>query len=112
MKHGSLIFCLISFSLLGCEKASEPAGKVEQQAERKDQQSVSPPVAMWSPEFKEQTLKECIQRATQDMNTEGVRRCKCVIEKAAATIPEQRFKAIGTDPEVKESLRKIGAACK
>jgi hypothetical protein len=111
MKHASLIFCLIAFSFAGCEKAGAPAGKVEAQAERKDQQSVSPPVAMWSPEFKDQTLKECIQRATQDMNTEGVRRCKCVIEKAATTIPEQRFRTIGTDPEVKESLRKIGATC-
>ena len=111
MKHGSLIFCLIAFSLAGCEKAGEPVGKAERQVERKDQQSVSPPPALWSAEFKDQTLKECIQRATQDMNTEGVRRCKCVIEKAATTIPEQRFKTIDTDPQVKESLRQIGAAC-
>ena len=111
MKHGSLIFCLVAFSLAGCGKAGVPASNVERQAEQKDQQSASPALALWSPEFKDQTLKQCIQRATQDMNTEGVRRCRCVIEKAATTIPEQRFKAIGTDPEVKESLRQIGAAC-
>jgi hypothetical protein len=111
MKHRSLVFFLIAFSLVGCGKTGAPAGNVEPQAERKDQQSVSPVLALWSPEFKEQTLKGCINRATQDMNSEGVRRCKCVIEKAATTIPEERFKAIGTDPQVKESLRQIGAAC-
>jgi hypothetical protein len=111
MKHGSLIFCLIAFALVGCEKAGEPANEAEPQAERKDQQGVSRPLASWSPEFKDQTLNECIQRAREDMNPEGVRRCKCVIEKASTTIPEQRFKAIRTDPEVKELLKQIGVAC-
>src|SRR5476649_2865341 len=97
MKHGSLIFCLIVFALVGCEKAGEPANKVERQAERKDQPSVSPALASWSPAFKNQTLNECIQRAREDVNPEGVRRCKCVIEKASTTIPEQRFKAVRTD---------------
>jgi hypothetical protein len=112
MKHGSLIFCLVAFALAGCEKAGEPANKIERQAERKDQQSVSPPLASWSPEFKDQTLNECIQRAKEDVNAEGVRRCKCVIEKASTTIPQQRFKAVRTDAEVKESLKQIGVACK
>lgn len=111
MKHGSLIFCLITFALLGCEKAGEPAIEAERQAERKDQQSVSPPPAMWSPEFTTQTLNECIQSATRDGNAQGVQKCKCVVEKASATIPEQRFKAIGTDPEVKALIKQIGAAC-
>jgi hypothetical protein len=111
MKRGSLIFCLIAFALVGCEKAGEPANKVEPQAERKAQPSVSSPRAIWSTEFKDQTLNECIQRARQDMNPEGVRRCKCVIEKASTTLPEQRFKAIGTDPEVKALLKQIGEAC-
>jgi hypothetical protein len=111
MNLGSLIFCFIAFALVGCEKASEPAIKVERQAEQKDQQSVSPLLASWSAEFKDQTLSECTQRATDDKNPDGVRRCKCVVEKASATIPEQRFKAIRTDPEVKELLRQIGAAC-
>jgi hypothetical protein len=112
MKRVSLIFCLIAFVSVGCEKAGEPANKAEPQAGAKAQQNVVPPLALWSPDFKEQTLKECIQRATQEMNTEGVRRCRCVIEKASATIPEQRFKAVGTDPEVKELLKQVGLACK
>ena len=111
MKQGSLILCLIAMALAGCEKVSEPANKVELQAERKDQQSVSSPLAMWSPEFKNQTLNECIQRATEDRNPDGVRKCKCVVEKASTTIPEQRFKAIGTDPEVKGLIKQIGFAC-
>ena len=111
MKHGSLIVCFIAFALVACEKASEPANRVENQAEPKDRQSVAPPRASWSPEFKDQTLSECIERATEDKNPEGVRRCKCVIEKASTTIPEQRFKAIHTDPEVKDWLRQIGVAC-
>ncbi len=111
MKQGSLIFCLIVFTLVGCERAGEPANKAKPQAERKDQQSVSPPLAMWSPEFKNQTLNECIQRATADMSPEGVRKCKCVVEKASTTIPEQRFKTIGTDPEVKGLIKQIGFAC-
>ena len=111
MKHGSLIFCLIALTLVGCEKAREPANKVELQAERKVQQVISPPLAMWSPEFKNQTLNECIQRATADKNSAGVRKCKCVVEKASTTIPEQRFKTIDTDPEVKALIKQIGAAC-
>jgi hypothetical protein len=107
MKQGSLIFCLIAIALVGCEKASEP----DRQSERKTLPSVSPPLAMWSPEFKSQTLNECTQRATADANPDGVRRCKCVVEKASATIPEQRFKAIGTDPQVKALMKQIGAAC-
>ena len=109
MKHGSLIFCLIAIASVGCEKAGEPA--VERQAERKDQQSVSAPLAMWSPEFRDQTLNECIQSATADGNPKGARKCKCVVEKASTTIPEQRFKAVNTDPKVKEMIRQIGAAC-
>ena len=66
---------------------------------------------MWSPEFKNQTLSECTQRATADENPTGVRKCKCIIEKASTTIPEQRFKTIGTDPEVKALIKQIGAAC-
>jgi hypothetical protein len=111
MKQGSLIFCLIAFGLVGCEKASEPANRAEPQAERKDQQIGSAPLAMWSPEFKNQTLNECIQRATADGNSTGVLKCKCVVEKASATIPEQRFKTINTDPEVKELIKQIGVAC-
>ena len=66
---------------------------------------------MWSPEFKNQTLNECIQRATADMSPEGVRKCKCVIEKASTTIPEQRFKEIDTNPEVKGLIKQIGSTC-
>jgi hypothetical protein len=110
-KHGSLLFCLIAFAFVGCEKAGEPANKAEPQAERKDQQSVSPPLAMWSPEFTKQTLDECIESATRDGSAEGARKCKCVVEKASTTIPEQRFKAIRTDPEVKELIKQIGVAC-
>jgi hypothetical protein len=109
MKRQLLIFCLIAFSLPGCGKTGAPAGNAEPQTERNDR--VSPVLALWSPEFKEQTLKGCISRATQEMNSDGVRRCKCVIEKAATTISEERFKAIGTDPQVKETLRQIGTAC-
>ena len=111
MKYASLIFCLIAVTLVGCERGGEPANKVDRQAERKDQPSVSPALASWSPEFKDQTLNECIQRAREDANPEGVRRCKCVIEKASATMPEERFKAIGTDPEVKALIKQIGGAC-
>jgi hypothetical protein len=115
MKRGSLIFCLAAFALVGCEKTSAPANKVEPkvelQAEPKVQQSVFPPRANWSPQFKDDTLNECVRRATEDMNPERVRRCKCIVEKASTTIPEQRFKAIGTDPEAKALLRQIGAAC-
>jgi hypothetical protein len=114
MKQGIpalLTISLITLALVGCEKAAEPANKVERQTERKDQQSVPPPVALWSPEFKDQTLNECIQRATAEANTEGVRRCKCVVEKASTTIPELRFKAVQTDPAVKEQIRQIGATC-
>lgn len=111
MKPGLLIICLIAFSLIGCEKAGEPANKAEPQAERKDQPSVPPALALWSAEFKKQTLDECIQSATRDGNSEGVRRCKCVIEKASTTIPEQRFKTINSDPEVKQSIKQIGATC-
>jgi len=98
-------------ALVGCERAGEPANSGVSQTERKDQQIASPAVALWSPEFKDQTLNECIQRATADGNSVGVRRCKCVIEKASTTIPELRFKAIQTDPEVKERIRQFGATC-
>ena len=111
MKQRSLICCLIAFALVGCQKAAEPAKKPGVQVERKDQQGVSPSLSMWSPEFKNQTLNECIQRATADMNSEGVRKCKCVVEKAATTIPEQRFKEIGTNPEVKGLIKQIGSTC-
>jgi hypothetical protein len=111
MKNGSYIIYLIAFMLVGCEKASEPANKIERQTERKDQQNGSPPLAMWSPEFKQQTLNECTKRAAEDMNPEGGRRCNCVVEKASTTIPEQWFKTIGTDPEVKALLKQIGLAC-
>ena len=111
MKRGSLIFLLIAITLVGCEKAGEPPNKVERQAERKDQQSVSPPIAMWSPEFKHQTLRECIQSATAQGDSKGVGKCRCVVEKASTTIPEQRFKTIHTDPQVKELIRQIGVAC-
>ena len=111
MKQGSIIFCLIAFGLVGCEKAGEPANKGELQAERKAEQSVSPPLSLWSAEFKNQTLNECIQRATADGNSKGVLKCKCVVEKASATIPEQRFKAIQSDPEVKGLIKQIGMTC-
>jgi len=111
MKHGSLIFCLVAFALAGCEKASETASKVERQAEQKGQTGVAPLPASWSAEFKGQTLSDCTRRATEDKNPEAVRRCKCIVEKASTTIPEQRFKAINTDPEAKELLRQIGAVC-
>jgi len=112
MKHGLLILYLVAFALLGCDKPSEPAGKIGSQAMQKDQPAASAPVALWSPEYKDKTVKECIQLATRDMNTEGVRRCKCVMEKASTTMTEQQFKTIGTDPAVKESIRQIGLACK
>lgn len=102
MKQGLLILCLIAFALAGCEKASPPANI---------QQGVSPPPALWSAEFKNQTLNECVERAKADGNSQGELKCKCVVEKAAATIPEQRFKAIGSDPEVKALVKQIGAAC-
>ena len=111
MKQGSIIFCLIAFALVGCEKAGEPANKTELQAERKAEQSVSPPLSLWSAEFKNQTLNECIQRATADGNSQGALKCKCVVERASTTIPEQRFKAIHTDPEVKEMIKQIGLRC-
>ena len=111
MKHGLLVFCLVAVALAGCEKAGEPANKVEPQAERKDQQGVSPPPAMWSAEFRDQTLNECIQSAKAEGNSRGIGKCKCVVDKASATIPEQRFKAIHTDPKVKEMIRQIGASC-
>jgi len=66
---------------------------------------------MWSPEFRDRTLNECIQSATADGNPKGVGKCKCVVEKASTTILEQRFKAIKTDPEVKAMVRQIGVAC-
>jgi hypothetical protein len=111
MKQRSLIILLIAFSLIGCEKAGEPANKAEPQSVRQNQPGASPALALWSAEFKKQTLDECIQSATRDGNSEGVRKCKCVIDKASTTIPEQRFKTINTDPEVKESIKQIGAAC-
>jgi hypothetical protein len=111
MKHASLMTCLIVLALAGCDKASEPVSKVERQDERKEQQGMVPLRTLWSPEFKDQTLKECAQRAAADMNSKGVLKCRCVIEKASATIPEQRFKAIQTDPAVKDMIRQIGAAC-
>jgi hypothetical protein len=111
MKQGTLIFCLIAFTLVGCGKASEPANKAELRAERKVQQGISPPLSMWSQEFKNQTLNECTERATADKNPAGIQKCKCVVEKASTTIPEQRFKAIGTDPEVKALIKQIGSAC-
>jgi len=112
MKHGSLILYLVAVALLGCDKASEPAAKTGSQAVQKDQAVASTPRALWSPEFKDKTVKECIQLATRDMNTEGIRRCKCVLEKASTTMTEQQFHTIGTDPAVKESIRQIGVACK
>jgi len=111
MKHGSLVLCLIVLALAGCEKAGEPADEAGRQAERKAQPGVSPAVAMWSPEFRDRTLNECIQSATADGNPKGVGKCKCVVEKASTTILEQRFKAIKTDPEVKAMVRQIGVAC-
>ena len=111
MGRGPLIFCLITIALLGCEKASEPVDKVDRQAERKDLQSGSPSMLMWSPEFRDQTLKECIQSATADGSAQGVRKCKCVVEKASTTMPEQKFRSIQTDPAVKDLLKQIGAAC-
>ena len=109
MKHASLVFCLIALASVGCEKAGEPAAAPR--PERKVQQGVSPALARWSPEFENQTLNECIQSAKADGNPDGARKCKCVVEKASATIPEQRFKAVGTDPEVKTLIRQIGLAC-
>lgn len=115
MKHGPLIFGLIAFALTGCEKASEPSNTpvntIERQTERRDRASGSPGVLLWSTEFRDQTLKECIQRATADGNVPGIRKCECVVEKTSTTIPEQQFKAIQTDPSVKELVKKIGAAC-
>lgn len=111
MKHGSLVFCLIAFALVGCEKAGEPAKQAGRQAERKVEQGVSPPLVLWSPEFRDQTLNECIQSAKADGNSRGEAKCKCVVERASTSITEQRFKAIHTDPEVKEKIRQIGAAC-
>ena len=43
-------------------------------------------------------LKECIQNATAQADSKGAGKCKCVVEKASTTIPEQRFKAIHADP--------------
>ena len=56
-------------------------------------------------------IKECIQRATADGSAQGVRKCGCVVEKTSTTIPEQRFKAIQTDPAVKDQIKPIGAGC-
>jgi hypothetical protein len=111
MKHGLVMVGLFALALAGCDRGSEPSAKVQGQTAQKDQQGAPSPVGLWSQEFKEQTLKECIQSATREMNTDGVRRCKCVVEKASTTITEQRFKTIGTDPEVKAQLKQIGAAC-
>ena len=113
MKHGPLIFGLIAFALTGCEKAGEPSNTqvntMARQAEPKGQASGSPGVLLWSTEFRDQTLKECIQSATADGSVAGVRKCKCVVEKASTTIPEQQFKAINTDPSVKELVKKIAS---
>ena len=111
MKQSLCILGLIALALLGCDRAGGPANKVEAQTERKDQQAVAPPATLWSAEFKSQTLNECSQSATREGNADGVRKCQCVVDKASATIPEQRFKTIGTDAEVKEMVRKIGATC-
>ena len=111
MQHGAIILVSIVFALAGCEKASEPVKTADRQIERKDQPGVLPPPLLWSAEFRDETLKGCIQLATADMNTPGVRKCKCVIEKASTTIPEQKFKTINSDPTVKEQLKQIGAAC-
>lgn len=107
----ALVFCLIVFALAGCERAGEPANKLERQAERKDQPGVSPPLAMWSAEFRDRTLKECIQSATAQADSKGAGKCQCVVEKASTTIPEQRFKTIHTDQGVKDLIRQIGMAC-
>ena len=111
MKHSLIILGLVAVALIGCDRSGEPANKVAPQTERKDQPGVSPPRAMWSQEFTSQTLNECVQRATADGNSDGIRKCKCVVEKASTTIPEQRFKEIRTDPEVKALIKQIGAAC-
>jgi uncharacterized lipoprotein NlpE involved in copper resistance len=112
MKHGLLILYLLAFALLGCNKAGEPASNIGSQALQKDQPVASAPLALWSPEFKDKTVKECIQLATRDLNTEGVRRCRCAMEKASTTMTEQQFHTVGTDPAVRESIRQIGLACK
>ena len=111
MKYSSLFLCLIVAALVGCEKASEPVNKAERQGASKDQRGVSPPLALWSPEFRDQTLKECTQSATANGDSKGVLKCKCVVDKASTTIPEQRFKAVQTDPEVKDMIRQIGVSC-
>jgi hypothetical protein len=43
MRKCSVIIGLIAFSLVGCEKASEPVKTAERQVERKDQQGGSAP---------------------------------------------------------------------
>ena len=111
MKKGLFICCLLACALMGCEKASQPAATAERQPERKEQASAPAPAALWSKEFKDQTLKECIQHATANGDSEGVRKCRCVVDKAAATITEERFKAIGTDAQVKATVKQIGATC-
>jgi hypothetical protein len=109
VKLSPLIVGTMLVALAGCDKAGAPANGT--QSDRPSQQTASPAVALWSTEFKTQTMNECIQRATSDGNSEGVRKCKCVIEKASTTIPEQRFKSIQTDPQVKDMIKQIGAAC-
>jgi hypothetical protein len=112
MKYAVLAMGLCAIALAGCEKAVEPGIKVQSQVERKDQQTGAAPQAMlWSPEFKGQTLDECLQSAKRDGNPDGARKCKCVIDKAATTVPEQRFKTVHTDPEVRTMIKQIGAAC-
>ena len=111
MRHASIIICSVFLALLGCNNAVESSGNAERQPDAQSQQSGSSPPALWSAAFKSQTLNECIQRATADGNTQGVIRCKCVVEKASTTIPEEKFKTVGSDAEVKLMIKRIGRTC-
>lgn len=69
------------------------------------------PTAGWSQEFKQQVFNGCAKEAMQKGDSQEVERCRCVIEKISASIPEQSMSEADSDLEIQAEISRISASC-
>ena len=65
----------------------------------------------WSEQFKNNTYNDCAENGIQKGNLQAPTICRCQVDKASTTIPEQRMRNMEKDQEVKDAFQKIVASC-
>lgn len=73
--------------------------------------SQSQAVDGWSQALREKTLNDCSARAQQNNDTEGIKQCECVVERAAFAIPEDKADELKEDGDVREIFKMIVSDC-